>query len=222
VLRAACVRSTNSEQSADELICTCGANGIAYVWSHSAADGGKSVSRRELLLRHDSLDGRPNSEPAQIYTCETLSAQEGLFLTAADDVLRLWGVGGSSSGADNGVSQLQPLQSLQFTAYSGGADTTGSGIGSSTFGGVRNPDDLCYIFDAKVAPGSTDVVGVACSDGTTRLVDFRASRAAGSGRGGAGAAIGQVCRQMLPINQFLGIDTTQENVRGLYPTSVGR
>lgn len=212
------MKGIDSESGVGELICTCGANGLAVVWSCKSPEksvGLKSLPRKELALRHSSGS---TTNPAQIYTCEVVSEASGLFVTAADDILRVWDMDGrtlcSTDTSAGNVEELLPQQSLQFTSYTGGSDTSVSGVGSATFGGVRNPDDLCYIFDAKVAPGCTNLLGVACSDGTTRMVDLRSSQMGGS------AMTAPVCTQMLPINQFLGIDTNQENVRGLYPTSV--
>lgn len=43
---------------------------------------------------------------------------------------------------------------------------------SNTFGGVRNPDKLVFVFDASMCP-SNNLLGVALSDGTLRILNAR-------------------------------------------------
>lgn len=42
------------------------------------------------------------------------------------------------------------------------------------FGGHRNPENNVFVFDGKICPVQSEVVGVALSDSTIRMVDYRA------------------------------------------------
>jgi hypothetical protein len=128
-------------------ICTTGSDGIAVIWNASS-DGTKLV--KEHALQHGA--------DSQLYVCET-SGDE--LLVAADDFLVLWD-----------LQRLERLQEFTFTSIAEpeGPATTG-------FGGHRNPDNQVFVFDAKYNPSSSNIISVALSDSTTRIVDTRLDRA---------------------------------------------
>lgn len=110
---------------------------------HKAADGQYSLD--STVLDHDG---------GQIYACEASNILPRI-ITAADNVLRAW---------DMNSLAMSSLWTFDELPSNGNA---------SSFGGPRNPDNIVYIFDAKLCSFHEGIVAMAMSDGTARLLDMR-------------------------------------------------
>jgi WD40 repeat protein len=124
--------------------CSC-SNGKSILWS-------KGVDGRYSMIDNGVLDHKD----AQIYVCEPIHGinnDSSSIMTAADDVLRIWN-----------VETMRMVSSWSFHQISND---------SPSFGGVRNPDNISYIFDAKPCNVQESLVAMALSDGTARLLDMR-------------------------------------------------
>ena len=145
VLRACALGPDNDRI---KLLCTAGSDGIMNIFSRD----GESINskyKKLFTLKH-------RNEESQVYACEPLSRnEETLFITAADNELYLW-------------NSTLLTESVHKWSFSGEKDIV--------FGGVsRNPNREAFIFDAKPCPclEHVNVIAVALSDGTIRLVDIR-------------------------------------------------
>jgi len=107
-----------------------------------------------------------------------------LLLTAADDKVSFWDVETQSVTTKWTFEQLPRAQDNESRcAVYGGAN--------------RNPGGMCYVFDAtvgKLYPGQTsDVVCLALSDGSVRVLDRRAGEAVATVRGVDGSHLTALC-----------------------------
>lgn len=107
-----------------------------------------------------------------------------LLLTAADDKVFFWDVETQSVTTKWSFEQLPAAQDKES--------------GSAVYGGAnRNPGGMCYVFDATVGrlyPGqSSDVVCLALSDGSVRVLDRRAGEAVATVRGVDGSHLTALC-----------------------------
>ena len=86
VLRAALVKRTTDNI---EYICTCGADGNAIVWSYNIVT---MQAKKIQIFPHQSIESDNETEVvgAQIYACEVINIVTGIFITAADNILRVW------------------------------------------------------------------------------------------------------------------------------------
>jgi len=148
VLRACALGPDNDRI---KLLCTAGSDGMLNIFS-------RDPESTNLKYKKTSATKHRNEE-SQVYACEPLaqskSSEDAIFITAADNELHLWN-----------SSMLS--ESVRKWSFSGGNDTV--------FGGVfRNPNRDAFIFDAKPCPCSehANVIAVALSDGSIRLVDIR-------------------------------------------------
>lgn len=152
------------------VICCCGADGKAAVWSEVA--GAPSRRKYEIVCQLDHGEG-------QIYVCEKLGgdnfetavdkggALSGAILTGADDKLYLWDLAKNAAAEPNCWS-FQSLESYKKEHQS----QSQAGVEKATsFGGPRNDENMAFIFDAK--PSSTDPwrIAVALSDGSVRIIN---------------------------------------------------
>lgn len=108
-----------------------------------------------------------------------------LLLTAADDMVYFWDVETQSMTTKWSFEQLPPAQDKEESS-------------SAVYGGTnRNPGGMCYVFDATVGrlyPGqSSDVVCLALSDGSVRVLDRRAGEAVATVRGMNGSHLTALC-----------------------------
>jgi WD40 repeat protein len=129
------------------LVCTCGSDGVAKVWS-----------LKDDRIEYTEVAKLNYSPDSQIYVCEKLTTNnESAFcsqiITAANNQLNLWDL----NSPDNSIEWQIENKNL-----------------SNPFGGERNVENIAYIFDAKVHPTeSSNKVVVAVSDGTLRMLDVR-------------------------------------------------
>jgi len=108
-----------------------------------------------------------------------------LLLTAADDKVFFWDLETQSVTTKWSFEQLPPEQDKEESS-------------STVYGGTnRNPGGMCYVFDATVGrlyPGqSSDVVCLALSDGSVRVLDRRAGEAVATVRGVNGSHLTALC-----------------------------
>ena len=137
-----------------KLFCTGGSDGCLHLWS---------VDANATQLKYKKVSSfKHRNEASQIYACEplinTASSERIQFLTGADNELLMW----------DSTAVSAPLQKWSFLTHD---ESSGS-----VFGGLeRNPDREAFIFDAKPCPSSShyNVVALALSDGTIRLLDIR-------------------------------------------------
>lgn len=127
-------------------ICTAGSDSKIKIWDGLNESG---FTPEVLTLSH-------NRENAQIYVCESppnaTTSSMCQLLSAADNELVSWDL---SIGCS--------FRTWQFY--------TDSGV---SFGGTeRNPESENYIFDAKFSPFNGYVIGLAMSNSSFQLIDFR-------------------------------------------------
>jgi WD40 repeat protein len=127
-------------------ICTSGSDGNAVLWKVVDCRDPAAKVERSHILEH--------GEEAQIYVCETVNTD---LLVAADNFMVLW--------------DLTTLQQRRKYEFFDNADP--SEPDRPSFGGHRNPDNDVYVFDAKINPANSDIISVALSDSTTRVLDTR-------------------------------------------------
>jgi WD40 repeat protein len=158
----------------DNNICTCGSDGKAIIWKKiNNNDESLQNDKGEIIYGKNIQDRKKNNNAlkyeksitfdhgdTQIYGCEVFNSEGNHLITAAENELFLWdiekGVRNSSWGFGKLIS----------TTHDGGDD--------KIFGGTnRNPDDTVYLFDAKISPKDDNIVAVALSDGSIRLLDLR-------------------------------------------------
>jgi WD40 repeat protein len=147
--KSACVLNHNKDSEvlrscfvSSRIICTAGADGQAYLWLSASDESTKDKPkyRKGAILPHGDT---------QIYSCEAIS--DRVIITAAENCLFVWDIESCSSCShDSELPHLEPVSSWSFDTA---APTSGdSGV---PFGGPRNPDNTCYIFDAKVGTHSS-------------------------------------------------------------------
>lgn len=127
-------------------ICTAGSDSKIKIWNSDAETG----------LLYDILTLGHDRENAQIYVCEsphsTTASSMCQLLSAADNEMVSWDLNIGSS-----------IRTWRFYTDS-----------ELSFGGVeRNPNSENYIFDAKFRPNHGQVVGLAMSNSSFQLIDFR-------------------------------------------------
>jgi hypothetical protein len=176
VLRAAFLNATSS------LIATCGADGRAIIWKsfiYNSSDVSKNVegiaSSNEIEKNRMKKEAILPHGPTQIYACESLKISDGascLFMTAADSSVYLWEVNSCVGNSTSSPAHVWTVDSNSSNNVSP-VNTPGDGQEGSGFGGPRNPDNLTYIFDAKVNPTQGNVIALALSDGNIRQIDIR-------------------------------------------------
>jgi WD40 repeat protein len=122
-------------------------------------------------------------------------ARSVFLLTSADDFVILWELDGTSNKktkSDDGLPlrqiQCREIFSLQFSEMNatgfgvspcnvseGRVNLLGRGsmdLTTEAFGGIRNPGNLIYVFDASYC-ATNGLVGAALSDGSLRLMNGR-------------------------------------------------
>ena len=158
VLRAALVQKISSTNT--DIICTCGADGNAIIW---CIDNINMQVRKINTYLHLSVEN--TTDGAQIYACESIDIIQGIFITASDNLLRVWNTNNTNIGGQNlnNCDSNIPIHLWQLNSSSS----------EESYGGKnRNPLDICYIFDIKLfsaTPSSkysrNNRLLVACSDG---------------------------------------------------------
>jgi len=165
VLRASFVGPSGS------LVCTCGADGVAILWSKKEGASSSSWSFEQC--------GSMSHSEEQIYVSESVynsSTGNVELLTAADDRLYLWDLSAGEAAPRRSWSFVGSTRERKRGDLAGGdgeEDEEGEGADKVAFGGPRNPEQKAYIFDAKPAPLSTHMIAIALSDGTVRVIDTR-------------------------------------------------
>ncbi len=119
----------------------------------------------------------------------------GVFMTSSDDFIHIWQHCPQSHPVSDSISacseSFEKVMDIKFTHLEHGyggvfvhlssnndypdwTKTGGSNIVTNAprFGGERNPDNLIFVFDAAQCPAN-NLLGVALSDGTLRLVNGR-------------------------------------------------
>ena len=151
-----------------KVICTAGADGNVIVWAESKPaepifdqEGTKVVNHKRHYHKVCTL----GHGEGQVYVCERLHApsptttsSEGLsggIITAADNMLYLW---------DLGLNAVSEPRTWTFQNLANGYD--------KAYGGPRNEENMAFIFDAKSSNRQPEVLVVALSDGTVRVVDI--------------------------------------------------
>jgi WD40 repeat protein len=127
-------------------ICTSGSDGNAVLWSVEDCRDPTAKVEKAHVFEH--------GEEAQIYVCETINTD---LLIAADNFMVLWD-----------LTTLQQRRKYEFFDNADPSDPE-----RPSFGGHRNPDNDVYVFDAKINPANSDIISVALSDSTTRVLDTR-------------------------------------------------
>lgn len=151
-------------------ICTCGSDGRAIIWKKINNNDEKLQNDKgEIIYGKNIQDRKKNDNNAlkyeksitfdhgdtQIYGCEVFKGEGKYLITAAENELFLWDI-------EKGVRN----SSWSFSKTNGGDD--------KIYGGTnRNPDDIVYLFDAKISPKEDNIIAVALSDGSIRLLDLR-------------------------------------------------
>jgi WD40 repeat protein len=128
------------------MIASAGSDGKVCLWTEDQSNSSSFHHSQNGLLDH--------GEGSQIYVCEPDRSSEGkVLLTAAENELFLW--------------DLETRTTMEKWNYFYEKD-------SNCFGGLsRNPNGLNYVFDAKWHPSNHNLIGIALSDSTMRLVDTR-------------------------------------------------
>lgn len=127
----------------------------------------------------------------QGFTPKDSNEKNSFLMTACDDYVHLWEMDMRRDEHDDSLSfTFSEVFSIRFTAPEGinngvtVCNVTSAGLkvedsSSSSnktekemFGGIRNPNNIIYIFDASYCP-TNGLLGVALSDGTLRLVNGR-------------------------------------------------
>ena len=142
--------------SNDDMVCTAGSDGLVNVWQRFMD---KSFRRTERL-NHGS--------DSQIYSCQSLlttSCKPSEIMTAADNKLFIWNI---EKPSEPTVYQFSHIQHGNNSNSSNDKSTC-----PPVFGGQRNPDNLVFVFDAAANPHEPEVVAMALSDSTIRLLDLR-------------------------------------------------
>eukprot|EP01038_Epipyxis_sp_PR26KG_P004531 gene4531-6396_t len=157
ILRASFIPNASSSITDENIyseiktICTCSSDGNAFIWNLQLTEDvveRKNLKTRIKYVKSDII--LKHNENAQIYVCE-INLNRNEIITAADDVLYIWNLLNLTS---NPFIQ-------RFESY------------GSSFGGQRNPENIPYIFDAKICPQYDYIIAIALSDTTIRLVDMR-------------------------------------------------
>jgi len=130
-------------------ICSGGSDGNVILWS---VDDSTSEVKKLHVLQH--------SPEAQIYVCESPHNDPASLIIAAENYLVGW--------------DLETLQQSRMFTFHDLAPGKGE-VQEPGFGGHRNPENNVFVFDGKICPIQNEVVGVALSDSTIRMVDYRAS-----------------------------------------------
>ena len=121
------------------------------------------TSNGEIMIWNCPIDNnkasivhRLSHESSQIYACETIFENESCvqLLTAADNSLYVWD-----------INNYKLQDKWSFTSEI-----------SNGFGGPRNPNNDCFIFDAKPSTISSYMIAVALSDGCIQFLDSRISQ----------------------------------------------
>ena len=157
-----------------------GADGIVRLWSavgeKSADDNNKLEWQCVGSLNHflNEEEDRP-----QIYALQFIQSPSypklDILLTSAHDSVYLWNIvicdenesSESPQRPNNKKRKLLSFISIQFSHLDGGTQT-------NQFGGLRNPKNELYVFDASYSE-SNDLLAVALSDGTCRVLSLAES-----------------------------------------------
>mmetsp|Transcript_11025 Transcript_11025/g.23915 ORF Transcript_11025/g.23915 Transcript_11025/m.23915 type:complete len:508 (+) Transcript_11025:152-1675(+) len=207
-------RTTNSydgttrENVVKYVLASSGADGIVRLWSGTTttAEGDKLKWQSAGKLDHSSLEKNgadvvgtsKEDESPQVYALQFVRSEAAapnmdILLTSANDCIYLWNIvadGSPQSPADASKCQMSflPYLSVRFTHLDDGSDT-------NQFGGERNPNNELYVFDASYCE-SNDLMGVALSDGTCRVVSLANS--------GNESFVQEQCVLSLPPGYFPG------------------
>ncbi|KAL7495746.1 hypothetical protein ACHAWT_004122 [Skeletonema menzelii] len=181
-LRVAWMKTTNENNSNSPdngggvekyVLASAGADGVVQLWS--AVENDEQTLEWQCVgsLKHFVDD---NEERPQIYALQFIQSPSypnmNIMLTSAHDSVYLWTIennNDSSSESPNNAMQRKFLSmlSIQFTHLDDATQTY-------QFGGSRNPENELYVFDASYSE-SNDLLAVALSDGTCRVISVAAS-----------------------------------------------
>jgi WD40 repeat protein len=171
------------------LLASSGADGIVRLWSACCSSGEEKELNWQCvgmqdhhLLERDGGGGaseeeeeRPQVYALQFVQSKAVGKNTNILLTSANDTIYLWNIDKEddvhpqSPNNDDAVKRRRkfiPLRSIRFSHV--------DDEGSNFFGGLRNPNNELYVFDASYCE-STDLLGVALSDGTCRVLSPLAS-----------------------------------------------
>lgn len=134
-------------------VCTGGSDGNVILWSVDGSDSNGSTCEVKKLhvLQHGA--------EAQIYVCESSSSNSSDLVVAAENFLVVWDL--------DSLQQSRVYNFRELASTNGEAQAPG-------FGGHRNPENNVFVFDGKLCPIQSQVIGVALSDSTIRILDSRA------------------------------------------------
>ena len=172
-----------------------GAAGVVRLWSGCCETQGGKLSWHSVgtidhyLLQKEGSNGNDQIDDAaavegeddrpQIYAMQFVHSQSAkdlnLLLTSANDTIYLWNIVEQEKSHANNDSQfvkqrtILPYASVQFSHLHNLQQHQ-----VNQFGGERNPDNELYVFDASYSQ-SKDLIGVALSDGTCRVLSLVAN-----------------------------------------------
>ena len=155
-----------------------------------AETGGTEIYSLQFI---DEWNGLPS-----FISADDASGSLGVLMTSSEDFIHIWQhcpvseSDESNNDKDQGQLNMEKVMDIKFTHMEHGyggvfvhlndgskdypewTKAQASNIVSNerAFGGDRNPDNLVYVFDALQCP-SNNLIGVALSDGTMRLVNGR-------------------------------------------------
>lgn len=154
-------------------------------------DNGTEIYSLQFI---DKWHGLPSfASPDDINASESL----GILMTSSEDFIHIWqyypdSESHDSNSNDDAQFNVRKVMDIKFTHMEHGyggvfvhlddgskdypewtkAQASNIVVDRKAFGGDRNPDNLVYVFDAVQCPAN-NLLGVALSDGTTRLVNGR-------------------------------------------------
>jgi len=180
-LRTAWCSSTTSLIDEEQyLLASAGADGIVRLWSATLQEDGEKLTWRSVgKLDHyvfeknasnsDNDDNNTTTEKEeaedrpQIYTLQFIQSRiypnMNLLMTSTNDTIHVWNV--VKDSIESGYRKLLLHISVQFTNVDDGYQ----------FGGVRNPSNELYVFDASYCEAN-ELLGVALSDGSCRILSL--------------------------------------------------
>jgi len=177
----------NSDEEEKYLLASAGADGIVRLWS-ATCDGGNVEEKLNwhcagtldhYMLENDGDDNngggvsKEEEERPQIYALQFVQSKAtpnmNILLTSANDCIYLWNIveDGSPQSPNNSIKRRKflPHLSMRFSHH------LDDGKYVNQFGGSRNPENELYVFDASYSE-SNDLLGVALSDGTCRVLSL--------------------------------------------------
>ncbi len=177
------------------LLASAGADGIVRLWSANITDGSdcgggekmhwKCVGELDHYLweRNGTIDDGESSiddvdteeeDRPQIYGLQFVRSKEALsnmniLLVSTNDRIYLWNIVQDNDDCDNIYRRrFLPVLSIHFSHLND------ESFEANKFGGPRNPDNMCFVFDAQYSE-CNDFLGAALSDGTCRVTSLHDS-----------------------------------------------